>query len=140
VPSLKKNLVSISCLEDKGDRVAFVDGKGLVWPKASSIDDARVIEIHEGRLYRLLGQPTQALVPDEINPCELWHRRYAHLYYRVVLALNQMVLDVPKSQIEHEGVYKSCALGKNVKKSFPSNDSRSKEILDLIHLMYVVLS
>lgn len=31
VPSLKKNLPSISCLEDKGDRVAFVDGKVLVW-------------------------------------------------------------------------------------------------------------
>jgi hypothetical protein len=29
VPSLKKNLVSISCLEDKGDRIAFVDGKVL---------------------------------------------------------------------------------------------------------------
>ena len=27
VPRLKKNLVSISCLEDKGDRIAFVDGK-----------------------------------------------------------------------------------------------------------------
>jgi hypothetical protein len=27
VPGLKKNLVSISCLEDKGDRIAFVDGK-----------------------------------------------------------------------------------------------------------------
>lgn len=29
VPGLKKNLLSIPCLEDKGDRVAFVDGK--VW-------------------------------------------------------------------------------------------------------------
>jgi len=29
VPSLKKDFISISCLEDKGERVAFVDGK--VW-------------------------------------------------------------------------------------------------------------
>jgi hypothetical protein len=27
VPGLKKNFVSISCLEDKGDRITFVDGK-----------------------------------------------------------------------------------------------------------------
>jgi hypothetical protein len=34
VPSLKKkNLVFISCLEDKRERIAFVDGKVLVWSK-----------------------------------------------------------------------------------------------------------
>lgn len=30
VPSLRNNLLSICCLEDKGDRVFFVDGKVLV--------------------------------------------------------------------------------------------------------------
>ena len=30
VPSLHKNLLSISSLEDKGDRVAFIDGKFVV--------------------------------------------------------------------------------------------------------------
>jgi hypothetical protein len=30
VPSLKKNLIYISCLEEKGDRVAFVDRKVCV--------------------------------------------------------------------------------------------------------------
>ena len=49
-PGLKKNLLSISCLEDKGDRVAFVDGKVLAWGKDSSIDKARVIGICEGSL------------------------------------------------------------------------------------------
>jgi hypothetical protein len=68
VPGLKKNLVSISCLEDKGDRIVFVDGKVLVWSKDSKIEDARVIEFREGRLYKLLGQNAQALVHDELNP------------------------------------------------------------------------
>jgi hypothetical protein len=30
-------------------------------------------------------------------------------------------------------VCRGCALGKNVKATFPSNESRSKGILDLIH-------
>lgn len=90
VPGLKKNLVSISCLEDKGDIVAFVDGKVLVWSKGSSIDVARVIGIHDGRLYKLVSQPTQALVHEEINPSELWHRRYGHLHYRALLELGQI--------------------------------------------------
>ena len=31
VPDLKKNLVSISAMEDKGFRLAFIDGKVRVW-------------------------------------------------------------------------------------------------------------
>ena len=68
VPSLKKKLLSISCLEDKGDSVAFVDGKVLVWGKDSSFEKARVIGIREGRLYRVITPSPQALVHMEINP------------------------------------------------------------------------
>jgi hypothetical protein len=48
VPGLEKNLVSISCLEDKGNIIAFVDGKVLSWHKDSSIENARVIGSREG--------------------------------------------------------------------------------------------
>jgi hypothetical protein len=34
VQNLKKNLLSISALEDKGFRVAFVDGQFLLWSKS----------------------------------------------------------------------------------------------------------
>jgi hypothetical protein len=54
VPGLERNLVSISCLEDKGNKIAFMDGKVLSWHKNSSIEDARIIGSHEGNLYRLL--------------------------------------------------------------------------------------
>jgi len=54
VLGLKKNIVSIYFLEVKGDNVSFVDGKVLVWSKGFSIDDSRVIGIHDGRLYRLM--------------------------------------------------------------------------------------
>ena len=94
VPGLKKNLVSISYLEDKGDRIAFVDGKFLIWSKYSKIEDARIIGIHEGRLYKLLGQNAQDLVHDELNPSELWHKRYAHLHYQALPSLRQMVLGI----------------------------------------------
>jgi len=33
VPGLKNNLVSFSFLEDKGDKISFVDGKFIVWYK-----------------------------------------------------------------------------------------------------------
>lgn len=48
VPGFHKNLLSISILECKGDRVDFIDGKVVVWGKSSNIENARVIGIHEG--------------------------------------------------------------------------------------------
>jgi hypothetical protein len=44
-----------------------------------------------------------------------------------------MVTGLPKFGNEHQGVCIGCALGKNAKASFPSSDSRSKEIMDLVH-------
>jgi hypothetical protein len=133
VPSLENNIVSISCLEDKGNIIAFMDGKVLSWHKNSNIEDARVIGSREGNLYRLLEQNEEALVHDEVNPNEIWHRRYAHINYQSLPFLRKMVEGILELKSTHEGIYKGCALGKNIKKPFPSSNNRSKEILDLIH-------
>jgi transposase InsO family protein len=37
-------------------------------------------------------------------------------------------------QVNHEGICKGCAQGKYMKKPFPSNDSKSKGDLNIIHL------
>ena len=64
VLGLKKNLLSISALDAKGMRVAFVDGQVLMWPKGNIVDDATVIGEQEGGLYKLKGQPEQSFVHD----------------------------------------------------------------------------
>ena len=83
VPECKKNLFSISTLDAKGMRVAFVDGQILMWPKGKTIDDAVVIGEQEGGLYKLKGQLQQALVHESVEPNELWHRRLAHVHYHL---------------------------------------------------------
>jgi hypothetical protein len=40
---------------------------------------------------------------------------------------------LPKIHVENDAICRGCALGKNAKGSFPSNDNRSKGILDLVH-------
>lgn len=40
VPVLKKNLISVSALEDKGMRDSFIKGKFLTWPIHSTMKDA----------------------------------------------------------------------------------------------------
>jgi hypothetical protein len=50
VPGLKKNLLSISAMEDRGYAVAFIDGQVLAWPKGLSLDSTEVIGTHDGSL------------------------------------------------------------------------------------------
>ena len=47
VPGLKKNLLCIFSLDEKGMRVEFVDGQVLMWPKGKTIDDAVMIGEHK---------------------------------------------------------------------------------------------
>jgi hypothetical protein len=61
------------------------------------------------------------------------HRRLGHLHYRALSILRGIVTGLPEFSIEQQGVCRGCALGKNAKADFPSNESRSKGILDLIH-------
>ena len=50
VPGLKKNILSISALDAKGMRVAFIDDQVIMWPRGKTIDDAVVIGEQEGGL------------------------------------------------------------------------------------------
>jgi hypothetical protein len=92
VYGLKKNLLSISALDEKGFRVAFIDGEVLMWPREKSIDDAVVIGVQEGGgLYKLKGHSVSALVHSTITPSELWHRRFAHIHYKALPIVSKMV-------------------------------------------------
>jgi hypothetical protein len=133
VPGMKRNLVSISALEDKGYKVTFLEGKVLAWHKDSHMNSARVIGVRENNLYMLTIRLVQALLHDTISLSELWHRRLAHIHYRALPALGKMVTGLPEIKVQHKGVCRGCALGKNVKDSFLSSDNRSKGILDLVH-------
>jgi hypothetical protein len=73
------------------------------------------------------------LVHDNISLCELWHQIFAHLHYRDLPTLKRMVTGLPELQVEHDGICRGCALGKNAKGYFPRSDNRSKGILDLVH-------
>ena len=76
-------------------RVAFIDGQVIMWPKGKNIDDVVVIGEQEGGLYRLEGQPEQALFHDSVEPNELWHRRLTHVHYRELPLARKVVEGIP---------------------------------------------
>ena len=109
VLGLKKNPLSISTLDAKGMRVAFIDGQVIMWPKGKTINDAIVIGEQEGGLYKLKGHLEQALVHDTVEPNEIWHRRLAHVHYIALPLASKAIEGLPEMQTKHEGVCKGCA-------------------------------
>jgi hypothetical protein len=133
LPNLTKNLLSILALDNKGSRVAFIDGEVIMWPKGKTIEDAIVIGTKEIGMYKLKGHSDAALThPTEI-PCELWHRRLAHINYKALRYVSKVVTGLPEFKVDHEGVCKGCAQGNNIKNHFPKRDSKAEGILELIH-------
>ena len=88
-------------------RVAFIDGKVIMWPRGKTIDDVVVIGEQEGGLYKLKEYPEQAMVHDIVEPSELWHRRLAHVQAKLLKVFqksNQNMMgsarDVRKERIQ----------------------------------------
>ena len=100
VLGLAKNLISISTIEDSGYEIVFRDGKILIHPRGSSSRIAKVIGIRQGKLYRLMFQPAQALIHSSSSDmCELWHRRMAHLHHGDFNVLKEIVTSLPELRL-----------------------------------------
>jgi hypothetical protein len=54
VPGLKKNLILVSNIEERGYEVLFCDGHVLLFPKGFSITSAKVIGTRHEKLYKLM--------------------------------------------------------------------------------------
>ena len=75
VPGLKKRLLSIVGLEEKGYKVLFMDKKFLLWTKNEKLSSSILIGVPKGGLYKASGNSTQVVLHHTIDPCELWRQR-----------------------------------------------------------------
>jgi hypothetical protein len=135
VPGLKKNLILVSTLQDRGLEVTFRGIEVLIHPRGSSLTLGQVIGVTGGKLFIFLFQPLHALVVSSDSSrqsCELWNHRMAHLHHGALRGLREDVTKVPQISIDHQDVCIGCALGNFTKASFPRSDTRSVEILDLV--------
>jgi hypothetical protein len=133
VPGLKKNLLSISALEKKGFRVAFIDGEVLMWAKGETLNEAIVIGNEENGLYKLKGHSEVAMTHAIENSCELWHRRLSHINYKALPYICKAVTGLPELKGDHKGICSGCAQGKNIKNPFLKRDRKTEGVLELIH-------
>ena len=84
VPGLKKNLVFVSILEDRGYCVIF--SKGKVFLQHIATGQVKKIGIWVKNIYRMEVEEcatlsTKAKRVQSRDICELWHRRLGHLHH-----------------------------------------------------------
>ena len=91
---LKKNLVSISAMEDKGYKVTFSNGKVHIWK--NNIKDAFTLGFRVDSLYQVGGSPLGVMSCDTSLQSKLWLRRFAHLHYKALPDVRQMVTGMPE--------------------------------------------
>lgn len=82
-------------------------------------------------LANLVKQGT--LVHDCDKRGEIWHKRFCHIHYGVIVLLNDMMQGLPNFKTRKPRACKVCALGKQAKIDFPNSDHRSRYILYMIH-------
>ena len=98
VPSLKKNLVSVVMLEDKGYDIVFSKGKSVLRHKTTI--QVKKIGIRVKNLYKLevdgctamMGKEEHVMSQDE---GELWHRRLGHLHHGALKIMQQISIGLP---------------------------------------------
>jgi len=136
VPGLKKNLVSVAMLEDKGYDVVFSKGKAFLRHIATS--QFKRIGIRVKNLYKLevddcaaLSSKAELVQSQDIS--EFWHRRLGHLHHVVLKIMQQISTRLPKGKLEQVDTCKGCTLDKYAKSSFHDRDSRAEVILQRVH-------
>jgi len=123
--------VSISATEDRGYKVTFSNGKVCIWK--NNVKYAFTLGFSVDSLYQVDGILLGVISRDTTLQFKLWHRRFAHLHYKALPDVRQMVTGMLEFQVEKEGVCPGCAEGKLKRGPFPSSQSKTSDILQLVH-------
>jgi len=136
VPRLKKNLISVAMLEDKGYDVVFSEGKAFLCSKTTG--ETRKIGVPVRNLYQLhvdgcaaMACKAKGFVSQDEG--ELWHRRLGHLHRGALKILQQITTGLPKGTLAQLDQCKGCTSGIFLKATFHEKDSQATTILERIH-------
>ena len=136
VPSLKKNLVSVAMLEDRGYDMIFSKGKAFLHHIA--LGQVKHIKVWVKNLYKLDAEDCTALSMkvekvQSRDITDLWHKRLGHLHHGALKIVQQISMGLPKGKLEKRDTCKMCTLGNYNKDSFHDKYNRSQVILDRGH-------
>lgn len=133
IPKLSANLLSVYKMVCHGNTIIFdSDGCKIYNGNMKLLQTIKAVN----GVYKLHA-PTEEicmLANKSESNAMLWHRRFGHLNYGTLCKLNDAVIGLC---IKHDDKQikqcKVCDLGKQQRKPFPSSETRTKNILELVH-------
>ena len=130
IPDLRRNLISVGQLDDKGHAILFVGGNWKVTKGARVLTHGK----KNGTLYMTSSPRDTITVADANTNTSLWHRRLGHMSEKgMKMLLSKGKLPELKS-IDFD-MCESCLLGKQKKVSFLKTGKTPKaEKLELVHI------
>lgn len=133
VPKLNGNLLSVSKMVSKGNKVVFGQNGCTIYTSNDSIittvaSKNGIYKIHDG------DEQCNAASGDD-NQVKLWHRRLGHMNYQSMLKMRDSAVTGIKFNGDDSAIRNCivCCEGKQCKLKFDKSESKSNEILELIH-------
>ncbi|KAK8606395.1 hypothetical protein V6N13_030678 [Hibiscus sabdariffa] len=134
VPSLTKNIISVSCLDKIGFEIMIKNNScsffynNLFYGSAQLINGLYILN-QENMIFNI---NTKTLKTNDSNQTYLWHCRLGHISERRISKLHKDGLLDP-FVFEQLDVCESCLLGKMTKAPFSGKGERASDLLGLIH-------
>jgi hypothetical protein len=137
IPGLKKNLVSIAMMEDRGYDIVFNDGK--VFLRHKTTGQVKNIGIRVNNLYKLEvdGCVSMMVKAEKVvrwDEGKLWHRRLGYLHNGALKIMQQISIGLPMGTLVQLDQCKSCTMGKYVNSTFHEKENRASVILERVHI------
>ncbi|KAK9033674.1 hypothetical protein V6N11_049860 [Hibiscus sabdariffa] len=134
VPSLTKNIISVSCLDKIGFEIIIKNNScsffydNLFYGSAQLINGLYILN-QENMIFNI---NTKRLKTNDSNQTYLWHCHLGHISERRISKLHKDGLLDP-FVFKQLDVCESCLLGKMSKAPFSGKGERASDLLDLIH-------
>ncbi|XP_026475639.1 uncharacterized protein LOC113380719 [Ctenocephalides felis] len=132
VPQLSANLLSVSALTRKGNRVVFNDNKCKIYSKNNTLVAVAVLT---GGVYKLMINNINCLLVTDPKSGNLWHRRLGHINKTDLCKLSKgLVKGLTISEKATSDINNCivCCEGKQTRLPFKHKGSRAVKVLELV--------
>ena len=135
VPSVTRNIISVSCLDRLGFSIVFKNNgcclykENILYCTVDMCNGLYVLDTSDSPNYNIA---TKRLKTSDIDKTYLWHCRLGHINEtHISRLLKDRYLD--RFDFSSYDVCESCLLGKMPKSPFTGKGERATDVLELIH-------
>lgn len=135
VPDLRSNLLSVGKIADHGFEIIFRKNEAIVLNPETK---ESVMTAQRRKDLYFVTESVESAEESRIaqtSPLQEWHERFGHLNEKDLknLIRHQKVEGINIKAEEELPVCETCIKGKQTQKSYAKSETKSEEILDLIH-------